>query len=403
MKHLYSLIIALLLSVSVSASQEHSVLLISIDGFMPEYFERTETPHFDWIKEQGVSAEYMIPVFPTMTFTNHYSIVTGMYPENHGILSNTMYDPEWDATFSLGNRDEIVKGRWYEAEPLWVTAEKQGVGTASMFWVGSEAEISGIRPSRWYPYDGSLPYKQRVDSVVTWLSSAPGERPGFVTLYFSKPDSYGHRYGPDSDEMTAAIAEMDEVIGYLLEEFRVHGLNEHTNILFVSDHGMAALSEEKLIFLDEVIDLGDVRVVGWGAVAMIVPEDGKKEEVYEALKSSEQHYRVYKKDQLPEEFRIGSHRRTPPIIMVADLPWSITSRPFFERRGILAGNHGWDHREPAMRTIFMAMGPDIVSGKTIPPFELTHIYELVCELLGLEPAENDGSLEVLKGILRESK
>ncbi len=398
-----ALFIVLILSANAVAEDKNAVVLISIDGFMPEYLERTETPHLDRLADEGVLADHLIPVFPTLTFTNHYSIVTGLYPENHGILSNTMYDPEWDATFSLGNRDEIVKGRWYEGEPLWVTAENQGVRAASMFWVGSEAEIAGVRPTRWNDYDGSLPHEQRIDSVITWLTLEDETRPGFVTLYFSRPDSEAHSHGSGSIEVTEAIAEIDDNMGYLISELERTGLRESTNIVIVSDHGIADLSEDKVIILDDIIDLDDVRVVGWGPVSMIRPEEGKREEVFNQLKEAEEHYRVYYREELPEAFRIGNHRRTPEIIMVADLPWSITSRSFFERRGVLAANHGWDHREPEMQTFFLANGPDFRTGIQVDAFELIHIYEMICHILGLEPAENDGSLDAVHHMLKNPK
>ncbi len=401
MQRIVAFLILTLFSASIVAQDRNAVVLISIDGFMPDYFERTETPNFDLFIEEGVLADYLIPVFPTLTFTNHYTIVTGRYPENHGILSNTMYDPEWDATFSLGNREELVKGRWYEGEPLWVTAEKQGVRTASMFWVGSEAEIDGMRPTRWTPYDGRIPHEQRIDSVITWLTLEDDTRPDFITLYFSRIDSEGHRHGPDSDQVTRAIADMDKDLGYLLSELERVGLRETTNLIIVSDHGMAAPSEDKVIILDEIIDLDDVRVIGWGPVSMIRPEENKRDAVYGALKAEEDSYRVYYREELPEEFRIGNHRRTPDIIMVADLPWTITSRSMFERRGVLSGHHGWDHREPEMRTIFLAAGPDFETGKRVGPFELVHIYEMICYILNLEPAENDGSLREVKHMINK--
>ncbi len=399
MQRFIALLILTLFSASIVAQDRNPVVLISIDGFMSDYFERTETPNFDLIIEEGVLADYLIPVFPTLTFTNHYSIVTGLYPENHGILSNTMYDPEWDVTFSLGNREELVKGRWYEGEPLWVTAEKQGVRTASMFWVGSEAGIAGMRPTRWTPYDGRIPHEQRIDSVITWLTLEDDTRPDFVTLYFSRIDSEGHRHGPESDHVTQAIADMDKDMGYLLSELDRVGLRETTNLIIVSDHGMAAPSEDKVVFLDEIIDLDDVNVINWSPVVMMQPLDGKKMEVYEALKAAESNYTVYLKEDLPERWRFGNHHRVPDIVAVADLGWTITSTSFYERRGILAATHGFDNAYPEMHTYFMAVGKDINRGEVIAPFESIHIYELMSYMMGLEPAENDGSLNVLQPIL----
>jgi predicted AlkP superfamily pyrophosphatase or phosphodiesterase len=378
----------------------NKVLLISIDGFMNEYLDRNETPNFDRFIQNGTRAEYLIPVFPTKTFPTHWTIATGLYTENHGIIANSFYDYELEARFSYGPQGGPNDERWWGGEPIWVTAEKQGKTAATFFWPGSEASINGVRPTRWMDYDGSVPDSVRIDSVMTWLDPEGEIRADFSTLYFSFVDSRGHAYGPNSPEVDDAVKEMDGLLGYLLDQIDVVGLSEDLNIILVSDHGMAELSDEKIIFLEDIINLNDVDVVEWTPVAMLRPEEGKTEEVFNALKEHEENYRVFLRDELPERFRFSNHYRIPEIIMIADISYTITNRPFYEQRGIIAATHGYDNMEPEMRTFFAARGPDFKQGVVVDPFESVHIYELMVYLLGLDPAPNDGNPEELLYLLR---
>ncbi|MCH8557054.1 MAG: ectonucleotide pyrophosphatase/phosphodiesterase [Balneolia bacterium] len=376
------------------------LILISIDGVKPTYFDHTDTPTLDSLAARGVLAEAMIPVFPTSTFPNHYSLVTGLYTENTGVISNTMFDEEIGRYFRLSDRSAVGDGRWYGGEPIWVTAENQDVRTATMFWPGSEAEIMGVRPTRHYTYDRSLSYEARVDSVLTWLQLEDETRPDLMTLYFSRVDSRGHSYGAYSDEALEALTYVDGVIGRLVTGLQEIGMWDEVNILFTSDHGMKDLSDDRVFFLDDVIDLDDVNIINWSPVVMMQPLEGKKMEVYEALKAAEENFTVYLKEDLPERWRFGNHHRVPDIVAVADLGWTLTNRSFYERRGILAATHGFDNAYPEMQTYFMAVGKDFKQGEVIEPFEVIHIYELMSYILNLDPAENDGSLDVLRPILR---
>jgi predicted AlkP superfamily pyrophosphatase or phosphodiesterase len=378
----------------------NKVLLISIDGFMNEYLDRNVTPNFDRFIQNGTRAEYLIPVFPTKTFPTHWTIATGLYTENHGIIANSFYDYELEARFSYGPQGGPNDERWWGGEPIWVTAEKQGKTAATFFWPGSEASINGVRPTRWMDYDGSVPDSVRIDSVMTWLDPEGDIRADFSTLYFSFVDSRGHAYGPNSPEVDDAVKEMDGLLGYLLDQIDEVGLSEDLNIILVSDHGMAELSDEKIIFLEDIINLNDVDVVEWTPVAMLRPEEGKTEEVFNALKEHEENYRVFLRDELPERFRFSNHYRIPEIIMIADISYTITNRPFYEQRGIIAATHGYDNMEPEMRTFFAARGPDFKQGVVVDPFESVHIYELMVYLLGLDPAPNDGNPEELLYLLR---
>ena len=370
------------------------VLLISIDGFMNEYLDRNETPNLDRLIAEGVKAEYLEPVFPTKTFPNHWSLVTGLLVENHGIIANSFPDDSLGGRFSYGPPEESPNDeRWWGGEPIWVTAEKQGKTAATMFWPGSEASINGVRPTKWVDYDGSVDNYTRIDSVITWLDPEGDVIADFATLYFSHVDSRGHSYGPNSPEVDEAVVEVDALIGYLLEKMEKTGLTESLNVLIASDHGMAELSDEKIIFLDNLIDLDDVRVIDWTPVAMLQPAEGKKETVYNTLKENEEHYRVYYRDELPEKYGFSNHYRIPEIIMIADVSYTITSRSFYESRGIIAGAHGYDHTAPEMATIFYATGPVFKSGEVVPAFSALSLYELMAAILKIEPAPNDGNFE----------
>ncbi|TVR34330.1 MAG: alkaline phosphatase family protein [Balneolaceae bacterium] len=387
-------------SVDQTQRPSNPILLVSIDGFMNEYLDRNETPNFDRFIQNGTKAEYLIPVFPTKTFPTHWTIATGLYTENHGIITNSFYDYELDARFSYGPQEGPNDERWWGGEPIWVTAEKQGKTAATFFWPGSEASINGVRPTKWMDYDGSVPDSVRIDSVMTWLDPVGDVQADFSTLYFSFVDSRGHAFGPNSPEVDEAVREMDDLLGHLLNQTEAVGLRESLNIILVSDHGMAELSEDKIIFLEDIIDLNDVDVIDWTPVAMLRPKEGKTEEVYRALKEHEENYSVFLKDEMPERFRFSNHYRIPEIIMMADMSYTITSRPFFEQRGIIAATHGYDNMEPEMRTFFAAGGPDFKQGVVVDPFESVHIYELMAYLLRLEPASNDGDPEELLHLLR---
>lgn len=396
----YLLTVLFLISCNQSHNQHsppsepnNPLLLISFDGFMNEYLDRNPTPNFDRFIEAGTRAEYLIPVFPTKTFPNHYSQVTGLLVENHGIIANSFPDDSLDARFSFGPPEDSPNDeRWWGGEPIWTTVEKQGKTAATMFWPGSEASIDGVQPTKWKPYDGSVDNYSRIDSVMNWLDSTGEINADFATLYFSDVDSRGHSYGPDSPEVDRAVMEADSLLGYLWDEIDSHGLREQLNVIVVSDHGMAELSEEKVIFLDDMIDLDSVEMIDWSPVAMIKPDEGMKDEIYQTLKQNEENYRVFLKEELPDEYGFTDHYRIPEIIMIADVPYTISSRDFFERSDLPAGMHGYDHQAPEMATIFMASGPAFPSGETVPAFSALNLYELMAYLLELEPAENDGEL-----------
>jgi predicted AlkP superfamily pyrophosphatase or phosphodiesterase len=380
------------------SESRQSVILVSLDGFHPDYLRRGRTPTLDSLARAGVRAEWMTPSFPSKTFPNHYTLVTGLLPDHHGIVANSMWDDAL-GRFTMSTRDAVRDARWWGGEPIWVTAEKQGRVAAPFFWPGSEAEIGGIRPTHWVPFVDSFPRAARVDSVLRWLDVPSARRPAFVTLYYSDVDHAGHNNHPDSPQVDSALAVVDQMLARLTTGLRARGLADAVNIIVVSDHGMSATSPDRLIVLNDYIALEDVTVVDWSPVGAITPKPGKSDAVYRALHGAHPHLHVYRKGEVPARYRFGTHPRVTELVLIADDGWVITSRDRVAtfRPG---GTHGYDQTLPSMRALFIASGPSIRRGVVVPGFSNIHVYELMTHILRLRPAPNDGDLDSVRAVLR---
>ncbi|GJM22757.1 MAG: alkaline phosphatase family protein [Planctomycetota bacterium] len=388
-----------------SPSQPTTVLLISLDGVRHDDLGSGNTPTLDRLSAEGAHAERLLPVFPTLTFPNHYSLATGLHPGQHGIVGNTIYDPGFDATFKMGN-SEVVDGRWWGGEPIWITAVRQGQRSATLFWPGSEAEIHGRRPTYWLKYDGRLSHADRVKQVLAWLDMPAEERPQFLTLYFSANDSAAHEHGPGSEEQQAALRDIDTALGALVKGLEARESLDEIDLIVVSDHGMTEVSPERAVFLDDFVDVNnEAELVIWGATSGIWPKAGRGEALLSALKAAPlEHARVFAKEETPESWHFRDHVRVPPIVLVADEGWSITTRSFHtpERTAhFKKGTHGFDPSLPSMHGIFLAHGPHFRAGASVPSLSAVDVYPLMAELLGLEPAENAGSLRASEALRSE--
>lgn len=380
-------------------TSDQRVILVSLDGFRADYLDRGLSPNLDALADRGVRARWMTPVFPTLTFPNHYTIVTGLYPAHHGIIANTIRDSAlgiFRMSDTLANRNPA----WWGGEPIWATAERQGRRAAAFFWPGSESGAGGRAPSRWLPFDDAFPDIARVDSVLSWASQPPGTAPSITLLYYSNVDHAGHDAGPDSPDVDSAIVQVDQMIGRLVSGLRESGLLDRTNIIVVSDHGMAPRPATKLIVLDDIISLNDVNVVEWSPVGMLVPAPGREDDVYQKLRVASPHLSVYRRDDVPERFHFRGSPRIPSLILVAEEGWSITSRSRVATWRAQGGGHGWDNALPSMRAIFVAAGPAFRSGTLVEPFQNVHVYALMARILGINPAPNDGSLDSVRTLLR---
>ncbi len=382
------------------SQERHTTVLISLDGFRADYINRPNARRLREIAARGTRLERMVPVFPSKTFPNHYSIVTGLYPEHHGIVANTMYDSVIGKTFTISDSMIARDTRWWGGEPLWNTAEKQGVKTAAMFWPGSDYEIDGRRPSWYTPFDNKYPNRERIAKVLSWLSMSANEAPRFITLYYSTTDDAGHDVGPTHPKVDSAIARVDTLIGELVDGIAKRGLTDRVNLILVSDHGMVQVDTARQVYLDDFIDMDDADVVDWSPVTAVTPKPGAFDRVYAGLRKAP-HMQVYRKDSVPERFHYRAHPRITPLVLVADEGWTATTHwRATNRKPIHGGTHGFDNQLPSMGALFIAAGPDIQPGQVLPPVQNIHVYELMAKLLGITPAKNDGSPDSLRAVLK---
>jgi predicted AlkP superfamily pyrophosphatase or phosphodiesterase len=380
------------------------LILVSFDGFRWDFMDRVATPALDRLATAGVRAERLIPAFPTKTFPNHYTMVTGLYTEHHGIVANNMVDAAIDDRFSLRNRGAVQDPRWWHGEPIWLTAQRHGKAAAPYFWPGSEAPIGGRYAAHWQAYDSSMPHEERVDRVLALLDLPLAERPVFSTVYFSDVDDAAHHYGPDArPQVDAAVQRVDAALGRLIAGLEQRDLWGRTHLLVVSDHGMIGTPPGQVIVLDDHVDLETANVVDWAPVLALWPRPEDVDEVYRRLSGAHPRLTVYRKEEIPDAWHYRDSPRIAPIIGLVDGGWRISSRAYLETRGgsLSLGDHGYHHELEEMGALFVAAGPGLRRGETVPPFSNVHLYELMCHLLDLEPAANDGSLEAVRHLLRE--
>jgi len=379
-----------------AATANPLLILISIDGFRWDYPSPYRTPNLAALAARGLHAREMIPSFPVLTFPNHYTIVTGLYPEHHGIVANTMVDPVMPVRFSMSNQAAVRDARWWGGEPIWVTAERHGLRSAAMFWPGTEAAIGSYRPSYWRPFDGKLPAASRTAQVLEWLALPEEARPSFVTLYFDDVDHAGHDFGPESMQLRDAVATVDRELGVLASGLRRLQLAERATIVVVSDHGMAPLSPSRVILLDDYIDTSQVTTFEVGGFLAMAPRDGVPvAPIVDRLRHASARLRIYTREDIPVRLHYSTNPRIAPIIGVPDPGWAVTTRAARQRRNDEhrppeAGTHGYYPSDRVMHAIFFAAGPEIRRGLALDSVNNVDLYNFLCGVLKLTPAPNDG-------------
>jgi len=375
---------------------ENYVVVVSFDGFRWDYADLYEAPAFDALAAEGVRAERMIPSFPTKTFPNHYTLATGLYPDHHGIINNSFYAPELGGLYRMSDRKMVENPDAYFGEPIWVTAEQQGMRAASYYWVGSEAPIGGTHPSYWKSYDGSVPYMDRVDTVIEWLKLPVKKRPRLVLLYFDEPDHSGHEYGPVHPEMGVVVEYLDEVLAYLRAEIAELEYGDRVNLIVLSDHGMASISPDRYVYLyDHLKPKWVEHILGGNPVSLVDASEGSEDSITHALKDV-QGVTAWLENEIPARLHYGSSDRFPDLLLVADSGWSIGAGR--DASVYTGGAHGYDNAFSQMHTIFYAAGPDFKEGYVQPAFPNVDVYGIVARLLGLKPAPNDGDLSRVSGM-----
>jgi predicted AlkP superfamily pyrophosphatase or phosphodiesterase len=384
--------------------QKPSLLLVSFDGFRADYLDRFDLPNFRRVMARGTRARGLHPVFPTITFPNHYSLVTGLYPEHHGVVENSYFDPVRNAPFSFRNPLTATDGSWYGGEPIWVTAERQGMVAACFFWPGSDADVKGIRPTHWNRYDGTIPNERRIETVLAWLRLPDDRRPHIITLYFSDVDSASHKGALAGSDVAASVKAVDTALGMLLDGLDRLENRDRVLLMLTSDHGMADTASVRIVQLGDLIDTTGLRVGFSGPVTSlhVSSEAGTPAAVRDRLNAKLQHGRAYLRKEMPERYHFRASPRGGDVVVVMDEGWlmatSILNRGLFQREW---GEHGWAPDLPSMKAIFLLAGPGIPAGLTIPEVENIDVYPLMTELLGLSPAGGlDGQAGKIRSLLK---
>lgn len=396
-----------------------TTILISLDGFRADFLNRGLTPALESFIASGVSPKYMLPSFPSATFPNHFTLVTGLYPESHGLVGNSFWDPDLEEEFFYTDPLRSMQPKWWTAEPLWVTAEKQGVRTAVHMWPGSEAHIPPLEPTYLDRFNETESLTTKVDRVLELLD-LPGDqdtfgglssdrRPQLIAAYVPNVDSDGHKYGPNSTEIRATISDVDSMLAILMEGLYDRNLTEIVNVVIVSDHGMASTSNERLVQLDDLIDLSLVdHFDGWPLRGLRLKNPSRDVPIlYEQLlKESEKSegFDVYTLDTMPERYHFTHNKRIAPLWIIPKTGWAVVERANFDVAAAKAsgtiyypmGIHGYDHEHPLMRAIFIARGPAFphAPNSKVPEFQNIEVYNIICDSLGIKPRPNNGTLRL---------
>ena len=396
-----------------------TTILISLDGFRADFLNRGLTPALNSFIASGISPQYMLPSFPSVTFPNHFTLVTGLYPESHGIVGNSFWDPDLGAEFFYTDPLRSMQAEWWTAEPLWVTAEKQGVRTAVHMWPGSEAHIPPLEPTYLDKFNETEALMTKVARVLELLDLpgdlddanglSPDRRPQLIAAYVPNVDSDGHKYGPNSTEIRATISDVDSMLTIIMDGLYDRNLTEIVNVVVVSDHGMATTSNTRLVQLDDLIDLSLVdHIDGWPLRGLRLKNPAREVPVlYEQLleeSEKSQGFDVYTLDTMPERYHFTNSKRIAPLWIVPRTGWAIVEKEDFDVVEAQAagtiyhpmGLHGYDHEHPLMRAIFVARGPAFphAPNSRVPVFQNTEVYNIVCDSLGIQPHPNNGTLRL---------
>jgi len=389
--------------------------LISLDGFRADFLQRDITPNLNALVQSGVSPQYMMPSFPSVTFPNHFTLVTGLYPESHGVVGNTFWDPDMQAEFYYTDPARSMQPKWWTAEPVWETLEYAGVRTAIHMWPGSEAHIGRIEPAYVDSYNGKELLSKKVDRVLGLLdlpgpddlsADAQAPRPQLIALYVPDVDADGHLYGPNSTEIMQTIQHADAMVGDIVRGLEDRNLTDIVNIVIVSDHGMASTDIDRLVELDTIIDMDKIEHTdGWPLYGLRPKDNAHLEDLYQTLKAEadvSRKFEVYLKDvDMPERYQFSNNDRIAPLWIVPQTGWAIVRKHEFDEANAAGiyhprGIHGYDHEHPLMRAIFIARGPAFphAPGSKVDPFQNIEVYNIVCDSVGVEPKANNGTLRL---------
>jgi len=393
------LILFLFITAQIFAAEPY-VILVSFDGFRWDYVNRGVTPHIQKFIDDGVHALSLRPAFPSKTFPNHYSIITGLYPQNHGIISNRFGNPHSGEWFGM----RTTKNNWWIGRAFWETAEYNGIITGTYFWPGSRLDDETRRPTYSKVYEHEKPYEERIDSLLNWLQFPSEKRPHFLSIYFDETDTKGHMYGPNSSEINLSIQKCDSLVNYMIIGLEKIGLIDSVNIILTSDHGMTEISKERTINIEQMLDGFDYTATGGDPFMMIQPSAKDKENIKAKLEANQKHYKFYERENVPEYYHYSKNGLISDFVLIADLGWLLVHNRDIERWDEYSslGTHGYDNNEIDMHGIFIAKGPAFKNGYKTGTVWNVDIYPLLCEIFGIPQPQNiDGKLERIGFILAD--
>ncbi|MCF6242749.1 MAG: ectonucleotide pyrophosphatase/phosphodiesterase [Bacteroidales bacterium] len=401
MKTFYFAVLSILFVFSSFAQNTNSkkdkpyLIVLSMDGFRWDYPDKVHTPNLDSIEKNGVRGK-MQPSFPTKTFPNHYTMATGLYPDNHGIVANEFWDDSLKLFYRIPDRKSVKNPAFYKGEPIWVSAEKQKLTAATLFWVGSETPIKGIQATYWKDYQHNMPFEDRIDTVISWLQLPENKRPHLIMWYLHEPDGVGHKFGPESEQTFKKVVYLDSLIGVFLQKLKNTEIADKVNLIFTSDHGMCPISTNRIIYLEDILDTADVALItGANPVYNIKVKKGKLDKVYQSLQI--EHIKCWKSGALPPRLHYGNNPRDLDLVIVADSSWSIERK--HKKFVDYNGTHGYDNANNDMYAIFYAIGPAFKKGYKQKLFINTDLYLLFAKILKLNPGKTDGNINHIKSML----
>lgn len=388
-------LLALLIISCVKAEKKHYTVIVSLDGFRWDYPTLYDTPNLNDMATKGVSA-MMLPSFPASTFPNHYTLATGLVPDHNGIINNTFWNPKTQKRYSMSDSTTRYNPEYYLGEPIWITAQKQGVKAGVLYWVGSDIPIKDTYPTYYKVWDDKprLTFAERVDTAFAWLNKPEEERPQLIMLYIDEPDGAGHNFGPQSEETGKVVHYVDSLVGVLSAKIGTLPFADQVNLIVTSDHGMADISPERFVDATQYINPEWCELVDGTTPTSIFTKEGYRDSVYNALKNTE-HIHVWKKEEIPAELSYGTSDRIGDIVVAPESGWQFADKPKTSK-----GAHGYFPQSPDMQVMFRAYGPDFKKGYTSDStFVNVDIYPLLAKLLNIKPEATDGEFDRVKGIL----
>ncbi len=389
-------VVALIFSYQSTKEQKRYVVVLSLDGFRSDYSGRAKVPTLDSLAKVGVKAAFR-PSFPSVTFPNHYAMATGLHPDHNGLINNSFYAADLDSVYRIADRNAVENPGFYGGEPIWVTAEKQGVKSASFFWVGTETAIQGIQPSIWKKFDDTVPYTDRADSVVAWLQLPEEVRPHLLMWYIEEPDATGHAVTPDSSAVIEKVEELDAVLNHFFTQVSKLDIFPNIDFIVLSDHGMATYYPENHVNLNNYLPRDSFDYIFDGVPTLLYPKPSYVDSAYAILQRVPR-VTAWRKNEIPDKYVYGTHPRIGELVVMPDLGTMLHFRDTDYR--VLGGAHGYDNFSPEMEAIFYAAGPSFKKKVEMPAMANVNLYLLVATLLGLDPAPNDGDSVAVNGLLK---